>query len=249
MPPGLDRGAWFRTLEGRYLTDLTFPEVRRALTALSSVYVERRAALDRGADLDTRGKRAAFALFFGPLHLLAVDRIVEALGAAVPPLRRIVDLGCGTGTAGAAWALACGPSTSVEGVDASGWAVAEAAWTYGSLGVRGTAKRGDLLRAPVGAPGEGVLAAYAINELDDAGRSTMGARLLAAHRAGSRVLVVEPIARRPFPWWPAWSAALRAGGAREDEWRFAAELPERMRLLDRAAGLDHAVLTARSLWL
>jgi len=39
------------------------------------------------------------------------------------------------------------------------------------------------------------------------------------------------------------------GGAREDEWRFAAELPERMRLLDRAAGLDHAVLTARSLWL
>jgi hypothetical protein len=64
------------------------------------------------------------------------------------------------------------------------------------------------------------------------------------------VLVVEPIARRPaLPYWAAWSTAFRAAGGREDTWRFPAVLPERLKLLDKASGLDHRELTARSLWL
>jgi hypothetical protein len=38
-------------------------------------------------------------------------------------------------------------------------------------------------------------------------------------------------------------------GGRADEWRFRVELPERLALMDRAAGLDHRELTGRSLWL
>jgi hypothetical protein len=34
-----------------------------------------------------------------------------------------------------------------------------------------------------------------------------------------------------------------------DEWRFPAGLPPRLALLDRAAGLDHRELTARSSYL
>jgi hypothetical protein len=38
-------------------------------------------------------------------------------------------------------------------------------------------------------------------------------------------------------------------GGRADEWRFRAELPPIVAKLDRAAGLDHRELTARSLWI
>jgi len=132
-------------LERRHLSQLGFAEVRRALQALSSLYVERRGRLASGAALESEGKRAAFALFYGPLHFLVVRGMVRALGASSPPPGRIVDLGCGSGAAGAAWAL-------------------------------------------------------------------------------------------------------EAGG-RADSWRLPAALPERWRLLDRAAGLDHRELTGRSLWL
>ena len=40
----------------------------------------------------------------------------------------------------------------------------------------------------------------------------------------------------------------RAGG-RADEWRVDADLPELVARLDRAAGLDHRELTAKSFWL
>jgi hypothetical protein len=61
--------------------------------------------------------------------------------------------------------------------------------------------------------------------------------------------VVEPLARGVSPWWDEWAAAFLARGGRADEWRFPAALPPTLKLLDRAAGLDHAQLTARSLFL
>jgi hypothetical protein len=93
---------FFKQLEERHLADLRFSEVTRALRALSSTYVERResALADRKA-LDGAGKRAAFALYYGPLHLLLIQHIVRELGITVPP-GLVVDLGCGTGVAGAA---------------------------------------------------------------------------------------------------------------------------------------------------
>jgi methylase of polypeptide subunit release factors len=93
---------WFEALEKRHLSELKFAEVRRAVQALSSAYIDRRA----NSALNGAGKRAAFALFFGPLHFLLVREIVRSLGASsVRKETGILDLGCGTGVAGAAWAL------------------------------------------------------------------------------------------------------------------------------------------------
>jgi hypothetical protein len=244
-----DVAAWYEALETRHLASLTFQEVRRALQALSSLYVERREKIGHGSALEGAGKRAAFALFYGPLHFMTVREVVRALRVADPPPARIVDLGCGTGVAGAAWADATGGVAPVSGVDSSGWAVVEATWNARRLGVSASFRRGDLLQTRLGAAGEGVIAAYTLNELPDAARETMRERLLVAARSGSRVLIVEPIARTPVPWWPTWEEAFRGAGGRADTWRFRAVLPERMKLMDKAAGLHHQELTARSLWL
>jgi len=237
--------AWFAALERRHMEALEFREVRKALQALSSLYVERRARLGEGAALDSAGKRAAFALFYGPLHFLVVRAIVRELKAGVPAARAIVDLGCGTGAAGAAWALECSPPPATTGVDASGWATGEARWTYGRLGLEGEARRGDLSRAALGGRETAVVAAFTVNELETAARDALRARLL-AHPGP--ILVVEPLARGVSPWWDEWDAAFRETGGRSDEWRFRAELPANLKLLDRAAGLDHSQLTARSLF-
>jgi SAM-dependent methyltransferase len=234
-------------LEKRHLAELSFAEVRRALQALSSLYVERRERMAEGAVFDGAGKRAAFALYYGPMHFLLVREIVRGLGARTP--RRILDLGCGTGTAGAAWALECEPPARVEGVDRSGWAVAEARWTFARLGLDGRATRVDAATVPLPKPPAGILAAFTVNELAEEPRRQLRARLLEAARAGSTVLVVEPIARRITPWWPEWAEAIRAAGGREDEWRFRLSLPDRLALLGKAAGLDAREITGRSLLL
>ena len=237
--------AWFAALERRHLEVLELREVRKALQSLSSLYVERRGRLGAGAALDSAGKRAAFALFYGPLHFLLLRAIVRELNAGAMPPRAIIDLGCGTGVAGAAWALECAPPPALEGVDVSGWATGEASWTYGRLGLKGQARRGDLSRVALGGRETAVVAAFTVNELEAAERDALRVRLL--DRDGP-VLVVEPLARGVSPWWDEWEAAFRASGGRADEWRFRAELPPTVKLLDRAAGLDHAQLTARSLF-
>src|SRR5258705_13345912 len=122
-----------RALEARHLAELQFAEVSRALRALSSAYVERRTRLREGVALSGAGKRAAFALFYGPLHFLIVQHIVRALGAdeiGLKPDTTIVDLGCGTGAAGAAWGAESSRTTHVIGIDLHPWATAEAAETY-----------------------------------------------------------------------------------------------------------------------
>ena len=88
-----------------------------------------------------------------------------------------------------------------------------------------------------------------INELETGERENIQKRLLRIHRSGSPVLVIEPIARRLTSWWDRWSSSWLEEGGRDDQWRFQVELPERLRLMDRAAGLDHRELTGRSLWL
>src|SRR5215813_8060423 len=125
---------WMSFLEARHLADLTFPEVSRALRALSSAYVERRAKLPEGAALGGAGKRAAFALFYGPLHFLLVRHIVDSLPELTAVKGDIVDVGCGTGAAGAAWATACAQVAAVLGVDRHPWAVEEARETYRLFG-------------------------------------------------------------------------------------------------------------------
>src|SRR5438876_10018441 len=113
---------WLSALEARHVSDLTFQEVARSLRALSATYVERRDRIREGAALAGAGKRAAFAVFYGPLHYLLVREIVNALpgatggperaaphtegstqdmkcGAALSGPPTLIDLGCGTGAA------------------------------------------------------------------------------------------------------------------------------------------------------
>jgi len=245
--PGIDD--WLAALEQRYLANLTHSEVTRALRALSSCYVERRGKLQSGAALDGEGKRAAFALYYGPLHFLTITEIVRALGAHETSIASIADLGCGTGVGGAAWALACGGRPAISGVDASGWAVDEANRTYSALGVRGRARTGDLGRhVPSGRSADtAVLLAYAVNELTDDSRAALLERLTAPARGKAPLLIVESIARRDKPWWSAWAERLGAAGARVDEWRFPASLPPLVEQLARSAGLTHRELTARTI--
>ena len=238
---------WLGALEKRHLANLRPSEVSRALRSLSSYYVERRAKLAQGAALNTAGKRAAFALFYGPLHFLVTREIVTAIERA-RYVAQLLDLGCGSGAAGAAWALTSGRCT-INGIDKHPWAIDEANWTYRQCGLTGYAGQGDVARAPIrGRKGHGILAAYSVNELDDETRSSLLDRLMEAKENGSHVLVIEPIAKRAITWWAEWDERFRHAGGRGDDWRFRIQMPERQRLLGRAAGLDPKELTARSLW-
>jgi hypothetical protein len=238
---------FFAALEARHRASLTFAEIRRALVALSSLYVERRARMRGGGALDGAGKRAAFALYYGPLHFLLVREVVRALGPSLAAPRQILDLGCGTATSGAAWALAGPAPARLDGVDSSGWAVAEARWTLRHLALSGEVARGDAASAALPRSPGGILAAFTVNELEDGARARLLPRLLEAAAAGSPVLIVEPISRRVSPWWPEWSRAFRSAGGREDDWRFRPPLPETLALLGKAAGLDAREVTGRSL--
>jgi hypothetical protein len=240
--------SWLAALERRHLANLTGPELTRALRALSSCYVERRAKLAGGAALDGAGKRAAFAAFYGPMHFLTVTEIVRALGACDSRTDSIIDLGCGTGVGGAAWALACKARARISGVDRSAWAISEANWTYRELGAGGTATKGDLTRLKITAsPRSVVVMAYAVNEIAAESRSRLLTTLADALRGGTRLLVVEAIALRDKPWWSEWAGVLGAEGARADEWRFETEIPAPLRELGRRAGLGLKELTARTI--
>src|SRR5260370_1152040 len=83
---------------------------------------------------------AAFAVSYGPLHYLLVHHIVAALGAARHRTSTLVDLGCGTGAAGAACAGSF--SARLVGIDRHPWALAEAAWTYALFGLRARTRQG-----------------------------------------------------------------------------------------------------------
>ena len=238
---------WLEALRRRHLARASTSEIEKGIRLLSTLYVERRARMESGSSaLDGEAKRAAFALFYTPVHFLLVQRIVQALGAASPPPKAILDLGCGLGVAGAAWALEAGGVPQVDGVDQNPWAVEEARWTLKTLGLQGRARRGDLLSGRFPGNDGAVVAAFTVNELDAPTRSRLLRTLLSTHERGARILVVEPIAKPVTPFWDEWSAAFLAQGGRADEWRFPADLPPEIESLDRGAGLEHRELTART---
>jgi hypothetical protein len=243
--PAID--AWLAALEARHLANLTRAELTRGLRALSSLYVERRGRLASGSALDGAGKRAAFALFYAPLHFLTVTQIAQSLDADARRIERVIDLGCGTG-AGSAWAVACERPATVSGVDRHPWAVGEANWTYRQLGLRGRAVVGDASK-PFETPGtSGVLLGYLVNELPPDKRSALLGHVEHTIKRGAAVLVIEPIARSMTAWWTEWTRTLEVHGARADEWRFPAALPTLLREIASGAGLDPRELTARSLY-
>lgn len=249
--------SWIDAVIARHTTALTTAEFNRALRALSVRYVERRASLAARSPIDSAGKRSAFAAFYGPLHFLTTREIVRALGAAGAELDTIVDLGCGTGVASAAWALACSGRPKLQGVDKDDWAIGEAKWNWTSLDLSGRASRGDMVRSLEGivsaAPARGKLrvgiaAGWSINELDPASRHSLLPLLVAAADRGATVLIVEPLARGVTPWWDDWARVFVAAGGRADEWKFDVPLPSRLAAIDESAGFRRDALGARTLW-
>lgn len=235
--------AWLAEAERRYLADLTRAELGRALRALGDWYVSRREGLARGRALEGKGKRAAFALYHGPLHFLLVRRIAAQLKR--PGRDLVLDIGCGTGAAGAAWALETG--ATVQGVDVNPWAVAEAAWTYRTLGVDATTRRAGIGDFRTPSRPATILCAFVVNELDAKDRGVLLERLSTAAARGHQIVVIEPIARTITPWWAEWESVLGRAGLRTREWRFQADLPPLLRQLDKAARVTHRELTARTL--
>jgi len=235
---------WISRLEERHFADLTFQEVSRSLRALSSTYVERRNRLDAGAALSGKGKRAAFALFYAPLHFLLVREIAQRMPHP-PSGSTIVDLGCGTGAAGAAWASSVG-ATRILGIDCHPWTLDEAARTYRDFGLAGRTQKADVATVTLPKPPASFLAAFTMNELAEPERNALFERLLARQSA---VLVVEPLAGFVAPWWNRWAEVFEKAGGRTDTWRLSVPLPDIVAKLDRASGLNHRELTGRSLWI
>jgi SAM-dependent methyltransferase len=235
---------FLRQLEERHLADLRFSEVTRALRALSSAYVERReTALAAHKALDGAGKRAAFAMYYGPIHFLLVQHIVRELGVT-PNRGTVVDLGCGTGVAGAAVASSVTPALHVLGIDTHPWTLDEARFTYKAFGLHADVRRGDAARTRFPSDTSFVVAAFVVNELKEADRAVLLQEFIRLKAGTIRLLIVEPISTRISPWWPEWLAAL---GGRADEWKVRVDMPPLVKRLAKAAGLRPEVLTARSL--
>ena len=246
MPDAFDN--WIEKLFERWMGELTHQEVARALKALTQDYVQRRTRL-RGKALEGRGKQAAFALYYAPRHFVIVREVLRALGTAATgesPMT-VVDLGCGSGVAGAAWALHSGGN--VVGVELDPEILREAAFTFKDLGIRGGGVRCHLAKYRWPKPPVGIVAAFTINELEEKDRERVWAELEKQVKGGSRVLIVEPLATRIAPWWQDWVERVRSLGGRADEWHFDVELPERVHLLGKSAGLKPERLGARTIWI
>lgn len=244
----MNLSSFYDALETRHFADLKFSEVTRALRALSSAYVERReTALTEHRALDGRGKRAAFALYYGPIHFELIRAIAERLEQPKKP-GLVIDLGCGTGVAGAAIAVATTPKSRVIGIDTHPWTLAEARFTYAALGLTSDVRRGHAARTRIPADATFVVGAFVVNELNEADRAALLHELEAAVARGTSVLIVEPISLRISPWWNEWVAAFAKMGGRADEWKLRVDLPPIVKRLAKSSSLRPDSLTARSLF-
>jgi SAM-dependent methyltransferase len=231
------------------MADLEFKEIRKGAQALSWLYVERRAGADLAARaVEGRGKRAALATYYAPLHFLATHYALAGIGPSrFGAVRRVVDLGCGTGAAGAAVARMLDVA-DVVAIDRSGFALSEARHTYAAFGLLAQTKRALLPdAAPRPQAGDLWVLGWAVNELDAGARDGLGARVVGALQRGVRLLLLEPLAGGVSPWWAEWCSALGAHGVVDFESKTRIVQPEWIARLDRAAALDHRVVGARVL--
>ena len=212
---------------------------------MSSTYVERReSALADHKALDGNGKRAAFALYYGPIHYLLIQHIVRELGVRFAP-GVVVDLGCGTGVAGAAVATSTTPPLRVLGVDMHPWTLDEARFTYKAFNLHSEVRRSHAAKTRFPPDTSVVVAAFVVNELKDADRALL---LDQIKQSGKHTLIVEPISQRISPWWNEWVAEFSRIGGRADMWKARIDPPPTVKRLAKAAGLRPDMLTARSLF-
>jgi SAM-dependent methyltransferase len=248
--------AWLEDAVTRHSRELEFREIRKGVQAVSHLYVQRRDGVDLGARaLEGRGKRAALATFFAPLHFLTVHHLLTEVGPArLGAVRRVLDLGCGTGAAGAAATAtlaAIGTAAeppSIVGLDRSGYVLAEARHTYAHFGLVAQTLRGQMPDAiPETGAGDLLVFGWSVNELGDRARRELWETVVRALAHGARLLLLEPLAGPASPWWRAWAEGLSRLGVEEPRHKFQLVRPEWIARLDKAAGLDHRTLGARVL--
>jgi SAM-dependent methyltransferase len=234
------------------LEELRYPELRKGVQALSELYVHSRAKgpiATRAAD--GRGKAAAFRCFYAPLHLIVTRALVRSLPPGPAP-RQLVDLGCGSGAAGAGLALALaerGAPVELLGLDRVADHLRHARLGWAALGLRGKVKSGALPGA-LGAPIADAMLVFgwSLNELEPAARAETLLAVQRWLRRGAGLLILEPLSLKVSPWWPELRAQLAESGVQEVVFKERLPLPQRLRDLDRAAGLDHQELGCRALW-
>ena len=216
--------------------------------------MERRQQLPDRSPLDSAGKRAAFALFYAPLHFVTTQAALAHLGVRTD-LHTIVDLGCGTGVCSAAWALLHETPPSISGVDSHPWALEEARWNWRTMGLHGHAVRGDLvetarrlLRQPDAAlQRTGLIAGWAINELDTGARKDLLDIIDTLLSRGLSLVILEPLARGVTPWWDDWAARLGPHGVQAGDVRLDIALPQPLAGFSTAAGFRTQELGVRIL--
>ena len=246
---------FLEALERRHLANLTRPEFTKAVRALSIRYVERRGQLPTRSPLDSAGKRAAFGLFYAPLHMLTVEAAVAAVAADARPTH-LIDLGCGTGVCSAAWAMSLpSPRPSIDGYDLHPWALDEARWNWRTLGLQGRAVRLDAVAAMertatsrASLAGHAIIAGWAVNELEAPARERLRLAVTTAISKGASFLMLEPLARGVAPWWDDWTRALTPFGVISGDYKFDVDLPPRLAEFSDGAGFNARTLSARVMW-
>lgn len=233
----------------RWASDLTFRELRRGVQAVSDLYVHKRkthALSDRAAD--GRGKRAAFIVYYGGLHLILLQAWTAERPA--PAAERVWDLGCGPGVVGATIAR-WSDARALEASDRLGSHLEVAAWTARRLKVKARTRKAALPGVVRQLRGPGILClGWVLNELSDPHREATVAALLGRLRAGAGLVVFSPLSLRASPWWPQLVRQVRSVRPEVDvdEFRIQADRPPLIADLDRASRLDHSSLGARSLY-
>jgi hypothetical protein len=251
----LPSAPWLAALEQRHLANLTRQEFTRAVRALSARYVERRKQLPDRSPLDSAGKRAAFALFYAPLHFVTAQAALTHLHVRTG-LTAMLDLGCGTGVCGAAWALLHDARPSITGVDLHPWTLEEARWNWRTIGLQGQAVRGDLLssarrlatQSDATLSRTGIIAGWAINELDAPTRTALLDVIDALVARGVSLVILEPLARGVTPWWDDWAARLAPHGVTEADVKLDVALPAPIAGFSAAAGFRKQELGVRVMY-
>ena len=161
--------------------------------------------------------------------------------------RPVIDLGCGTGSVGAAAASVIGARV-VLGIDTHPWALDEARDTYAAFGLSASLTRGSASRMRRPRSPSLIVAGYVANEMPDAERHLLRDALIDAVRHGSHVLVIEPLSEARGAVVAGVGGHLHAPiGARADDWTLTLEPPELTVRLGRAAGLTPTLTKLRTI--
>lgn len=174
---------------------------------------------DAAADQYDALRRKLIPCFDG-FYGMAVDLVAAHPG----PVKRILDLGAGTGLLAGALLQAL-PAAEVTLLDFSEEMLARARARFAGRGGQVAIQVGDYVHAPLGGPWDAIVSALSIHHLQDADKRALYARVHAALRPGGlfvnadNVLAEDPAVQARDK--ARWIAAIRATGIDEAELRAA----------------------------